>query len=178
MGPSARDMTVFTNVSSDNRFPVLMVAETASETESRVEVPRVFARAKGTLDVELRSVVVVDGSPNAGLFEVVENPSEEHVVAILLGVDAAGPVADIQAVVAELPGEKLAALLPPQIPIPGGQVRVPGDLPAFDGDASVAETGAADGELEEGGPGGGRIGSQGREGLGTLVLPAEMANEG
>jgi len=165
IGPSARDMTVFTNISSNNRFPVNLVPETSSETESRVEVPGVSARAKRTLNGKFPSFITVEASPNAGCFEVPENPSEEHVLALLVGVDAARPVAEVQAIITELSRQKLAALFPPQIPIPASQMRLPAGLRVFcgipiSGDAGVAEAGAADGELEEGGAGGGGIGEE------------------
>jgi len=165
IGPSARDMSVFANISSNDRFPIDLVPKTSSETESRVEVPSVSARAKRTLHGNFPPFLTVQASPNACGFEVLENPSEEHVLALLVRVDAARPVAEVQAIIAELSRQKLAALLPPQIPIPASQMRLPAGLwvlcgVPINGDAGVAETGAADGELEEGSAGGGGIGEE------------------
>ena len=167
IGPSPRDMTVLTDISSNNWFPIEMVAEATSEAEGGLEVPRVLARAEGALDIDLPSLLVADASPNPARFEVMEEPSEEHVVAPLIGVHAAGPVAEEQIIVAELSREKFASLFSPQMPIAAGQMRIPADVHPFrgvpvGGDAGVAEAGAANCELEEGGPGGGGIGGDER----------------
>lgn len=179
MSPSPRNVTVLTNKGTNNRLPIAVAAEASPEAERRAKVPRVSARAEGALHVDLPSPVVVDGSPNARRFEVLEKPSEEHVVAILLGVDAARPVAEVERVAAELRRQKLAPLLPPQIPVPARQMRPPA-VAAFGGDAGVAEARAADGELEEGGGGGGGggVAYEGREGLGAFGPPAGVADEG
>lgn len=96
-----------------------------------MEVPSVSARAKRTLHGKFLSFITVKACPNAGSFEVLENPSEEHVLALLVGVDAARPVTEVQAIIAELSRQKLAALLPPQIPIPASQMRLPAGLGVF-----------------------------------------------
>lgn len=182
MGPSTRYMTVFTNIRSNNRFPIVMVPKTASKTKRRVKVPSLLTLAKRTFNINLPSLLIINASPNPTRFKVLKNTSEQHVIPLILRVNASRPIAYIQTIIAKLSRKKLAPLLPPQISIPARQMRVAADLVVFrcGGDAGMAEAGAADGEFEEGGAGGGGIGEIGeeqREGLGEFVFPTEVANE-
>ncbi|RDX91956.1 hypothetical protein CR513_25980, partial [Mucuna pruriens] len=129
--PGAGDVTILANVSANNGLPVVVEAEAAAEAEGGVEIPGEFAVAKGAGQVELPLVAVVNGPPNPSAFEVLENASEEPVLSLLFLVDAAGPVAHVQAVVAELTRQELASLLAAQAPRARGQVGAPraGQLP-------------------------------------------------
>lgn len=124
-------MTVVTNVSPNDRLAVVVEAKAAPQAKGGVEIPGEVAGTKGAGQIKLRLVTIVNGSPNPSALEVLENPSEEAVLALLLLVDAAGPVAHVQAVVAELPRQELAPLLAAQAPAPRRQVRPPraGHLP-------------------------------------------------
>lgn len=62
-----------------------MVAEVTSRAEGSLEIPRGLARAEGALDIDLPSLLIV---------ALMEETSEEHVVAPVVGVDAAVLVAE------------------------------------------------------------------------------------
>lgn len=83
-----------------------MVAEVTSRAEGSLEIPRGLARAEGALDIDLPSLLIV---------ALMEETSEEHVVAPVVGVDAAVLVAEEQIIVTEL--SKFPSMSSPQIPI-------------------------------------------------------------
>ncbi|KAL4375812.1 hypothetical protein GQ457_02G002620 [Hibiscus cannabinus] len=96
MGPSTRNMSILTNVSSNNRLPIVMVPEEPPQTESRMQIPRLFAGAEGAVQVDHASVPIVYRPPHPGFLEVLENPSEKHVISLLLCVNASRPIANFQ----------------------------------------------------------------------------------
>lgn len=72
-----------------------MVPENPPQTEGGVQIPRLLARAKRAVQIDLASVPVVYSPPHTGFLEILENPSEQHVVSLLLRVDAPRPIANV-----------------------------------------------------------------------------------
>lgn len=125
IGPSSRNMAIVTDKCSNHRLPIIMEPETPPQAESRVQIPGVFTRAERTWQIKLPPIPIIDGPPNPRPFEILENPSEEHVLPLLLRVNATRPIADVETVIAKLPREKLAPLFPAQVPRPGSQMGPP-----------------------------------------------------
>lgn len=125
IGPSTGDMSILANIGSYHRLSVVVKPVYTAEAEGRVEIPGEFAGAEGAGQIQLPLVAVVNGSPNPSAFEVLENASEEAIHPLLLLVFATRPVANVQDIVAELPPEQLAPLLPAQATAPRRQVRLP-----------------------------------------------------
>lgn len=105
------------------------------QTKRRVHIPRLVALTKRTLQPrDLTPIAtVLDRSPHSRPLEILEHASEQHVVTLLLHVDAPGPVAYVQRVPAEPARQELVALLAAEVPPAGGEVgsEGPGDLAAF-----------------------------------------------
>jgi len=76
-----------------------------------MQIPGLFGRAESAIHIDLAPIPIVYGPPHPGPLEVLENSSKEHVVPLLLDVNAPWPIANIQTIVAELPSEQLATLL-------------------------------------------------------------------
>lgn len=133
VGPSPGDMAILAHIGSHNRFAIIMVAETPSQAESGMQIPSVFAAAISAIEVHFGPLGILDVPPHLRAFEILENASEKHVIPLLFDVNAAGPVADVEAIAAEATVEKLVALFTAQIPHPGRQVRPHGsaNLPPF-----------------------------------------------
>lgn len=114
--PRTRDMAILAHVSANHGLAIVVIPKNLAQTESRVQIPRLIARAKRATEGDLAPIAVADGPPDTGPLEALEDPPEKHVVALLLGVDAPGPVADVEAVAPESAREKLVPLLPAQVP--------------------------------------------------------------
>lgn len=127
-------MSIFTNVSSDNRLTVVMVSETPPETEGGVEVPGLMAAAERAVEIDLAPIAVSNRPPDLRPFEVLENPSEQHVVPLLLYVNTPRPIADVQRIPTETALEELVPLFAAQIPNARRQMRPhqPANPPPFD----------------------------------------------
>ncbi|KAM1583635.1 hypothetical protein ACFX10_031233 [Malus domestica] len=100
-----------------------MVPENPPQAEGRMQIPSVFAGAKRAVQINLAAVPILDRPPHLGPLEILENPSEKHVISLLFDVHAAGPITNVQAIAAEPAVEKLVALLTAQIPDPRSQMR-------------------------------------------------------
>lgn len=100
-----------------------MVPVAPPQAEGRVQVPSLLTRAEGTIQVDLAPIPIFYRPPNHGPLEILEHPTEKHVIPLLLDVDAARPVADVQAVSSEPAREQLNPLFPAQIPNAGCQMR-------------------------------------------------------
>lgn len=129
LGPGARDVAVLADVGAHDGLAVVVVAVETAEAEGRVEVPGLLAAAEGALDGDGGAARVPERAPHLGAGEVVEHAAEDHVLASLLGVHAAGPVAEVEPVAAEAAGEELVPLLTAQRPGPRRQVRAHGAQP-------------------------------------------------
>lgn len=123
LGPRPGDMSILTDISSNNRLAIVMEPVDPLQAEGRVQVPSLLARAEGTIQVDPAPIPVVYRPPNHRPLEILEHPTEEHVIPLLLDVDAPRPVADVQAVPSEPARKQLIPLFPAQIPNPGCQMR-------------------------------------------------------
>lgn len=106
------------------------------QTKRRVHVPRLVALTKRALQprhLTPPATVFVDRPPHSRPLEVLEHASEEHVVTLLLHVDAPWPVAYVQTVPAEPARQELGALLAAEAPSSVSEVGSEGtrDLAAF-----------------------------------------------
>lgn len=126
-------MAILAHIGSHNRFAIIMVAETPSQAESGMQIPSVFAAAISAIEVHFGPLGILDVPPHLRVFKILENASEKHVIPLLFDVNAAGPVADVEAIAAEATVEKLVAWFTAQIPHPGRQMRPHGsaNLPPF-----------------------------------------------
>lgn len=126
-------MPIFADISPDNGLPIVMVAEIPPQTKRGMQVPHLLGGAKGAIKINLALVPITDGPPHPRLLEVLENPPKQHVVTLLLDVNAAGPIADVQAIPLEPAGQQLIPLLTAQIPNPRRQMRPkwPANPPPF-----------------------------------------------
>ncbi|KAF8116515.1 hypothetical protein N665_0017s0071 [Sinapis alba] len=87
-------MTILTDISPHNRLTIIMKPKHSPQAKRRVHIPRLITLTKRTLQPRyLTPPTVFDRSPNSRLFEVLEDASEQHVVTLLLHVDAPRPVA-------------------------------------------------------------------------------------
>ena len=136
-----------------------MVSEVPSQTEGRMQIPSVVAAAISAIEVDLGPLAILDVPPNLRPLEVLKEPPEEHVAALLFHVDASWPVTNVEAVAAEAAVEELVALLAAQVPGPRGQMRPhrPADLLSFS-DSKLAADCHRDGLVCCGGGGGGGFG--------------------
>lgn len=127
-------MPVLAYISPNHRLPIIVVPKTSPQAEGRMQVPGLLARAEGTVEVDLAPVPIIDSPPDPGALEVLEDPTKEHVVPLLLDVDAPGPITDVEAVPAEPAREELVPLLPAQVPDPRRQMgpHGPANFPPFE----------------------------------------------
>jgi len=72
ISPRPRDMAIFTLISSNHQLTIIMELESPSQTEGRVQVPSLLARAKGAIYINPISIRITNGSPHPGPLEVVE----------------------------------------------------------------------------------------------------------
>jgi len=75
-----------------------MKPEPPSQAEGRVQVPSLRARAKGAAYINRISISITYGSPDPGLLEVVEESPKQHVIPLLLNVDAPWPVTQVETI--------------------------------------------------------------------------------
>lgn len=122
ISPRSRNMPILTYIRSNNRLSIIMEPEIPPQTERRMHIPRLFWRAKCAVQIDL-APSIVDRSPNPGLLEILEDTPEQHVIPLLLDVDASRPIADVEAIPLESAREQLIALLAAQIPNPWRQMR-------------------------------------------------------
>ncbi|KAM1507551.1 hypothetical protein TB2_016618 [Malus domestica] len=115
-------MSIFTDISLNNWLAIVMVNENPPQAECRMQIPSVFAGAKCAIQINLAAVPILDCPPHLGRLEILENPSEKHVISFLFDVHAAGPITNVQAIATEPAMEKLIALLTAHIPNPIGQM--------------------------------------------------------
>lgn len=87
-----------------------MEAEARPQAKGRVQIPRELTRAEGARQIHLPLLPILNSPPNHSPPEVLENPSEEAVLALLLLVHAPWPLAHVQAIVPELTRQELASL--------------------------------------------------------------------
>lgn len=105
-------MPILADISPDHRLPIIMKPKDPPQAKCRVEIPGVIARTEGTVQLNLPPIRVGDRPPHPRPLEIFEHPSEEHVPPLLLDVDTAGPLADIEAVASEPAGQELVPLFP------------------------------------------------------------------
>lgn len=129
--PSSGDMAILTDISSNNWLSIIMVPENPPQTEGRMQIPSLLAGAKGTIDINFVPIPILNRSPDMRRFEVLENPSEKHVIPLLFNVNTSRPITNVQRITSKSAPKQLISLLPAQIPNPRCQMRPhrPTDLP-------------------------------------------------
>ncbi|KAJ1412621.1 hypothetical protein SESBI_20352 [Sesbania bispinosa] len=143
-------MAIVTNISTNHRLPIIMKAKASPQAKSRVKIPSMITGTKGTRQIKLLAIPIIDSPPNPCPFEILENPSEKPVLSLLLGVNTTRPIT---------------------------HVTVEAEIGGVEEEAGVEEAGAADGEFVEGKRGicgGEKIG---RDIARTLSLPTEVGDE-
>lgn len=126
-------MSILAYVSPNHWFAIVMVPETSSQAEGGVQVPCLVARTECATQIDLSTITIVNRPPNTGFLEVLENSTEQHVVPLLLNVDTAWPIAEVQAIASESASQEFIALFTAQIPDAGSQVgsHGAGNFPIF-----------------------------------------------
>lgn len=110
-----------------------MVAEIPPQTKRGMQIPHPFGGAKRAIKINPALIPITDRPPHPRLLEILENPPKQHVVTLLLDVNAARPIADVQAIPLKPTGQQFIPLLTAQIPIPRRQMRPkwPANPPPF-----------------------------------------------
>ena len=78
--PSTRNMSILTNISSNNKLTIFMVPENPPQTKSRMQIPSLFARAKRAIKINLASVPIIYRPPHPRFLEILEDAVEKHVI--------------------------------------------------------------------------------------------------
>ena len=93
--PSSRDMPILTDISSNNWLTIIMVPKNPPQTEPRMQIPSLIARAKRTFQIKFVPVPIFDRSPYMRTFEVLEKASKKHVIPLLFNMNTARPITNV-----------------------------------------------------------------------------------
>jgi len=77
-----------------------------SQTKRGMQIPSLFTLTKRAIQINPTPIPVIDSPPNPGPLEILENPSEKHVVPLALNVvNTPWPITNVQTIIAELPSQ-------------------------------------------------------------------------
>ncbi|EYU42217.1 hypothetical protein MIMGU_mgv1a016592mg [Erythranthe guttata] len=115
-------MAVFTNIRPNNRLPIIMVPEIPPQTKRRMQIPCLFRATIYAIQFNYFAPIITDCPPNPRLFEILENTPKQHVVTLLLNVNATWPITNVQAIPLKPTRQQFIPLLSAQIPNPRRQM--------------------------------------------------------
>lgn len=99
-----------------------MKSKDPPQAKCRVKVPCLPATTECTAQRNLAPIRVAYRLPHSRPLEVLEHPSKQHILPLLLRVNASRPVAHVETITSEPAGEQLIPLLAADSPRPGSQM--------------------------------------------------------
>ncbi|RHN48953.1 hypothetical protein MtrunA17_Chr7g0269321 [Medicago truncatula] len=89
-------MTIITNISSNNRFTIIMITKSSPQTKSRVKIPSMITRTKSTSQINLLPITnIIHSLPNTCFLEIHKNTSKKSILSLLFQMNTTRPITNV-----------------------------------------------------------------------------------